>query len=152
MRQRSYSKLSAVFLLQEHVSSLSAVRDEVGAAVLLLQEHVSNLSAVRNEVGAAVLLLQEHVSSLSAVRNKVGATILLLQEHVSSLSAVRDKVGAAVLLLEGHVKDVILNFQLSFYCNYTSAMKKHPREQLSKMAQSMTSPKEVYINTVAATS
>ena len=85
---------------------------------------------------SAVFLLQRHVSSLSVVRNKVGATILLLQEHVSSLSAVRDEVGAAVLLLQGHVKDVILNFQLSFYCNDTSAMKKSSRERLQKMVQS----------------
>ena len=150
-RQRSYSKLLAVFLLQEHVNTLSAVRNKVGAAVLLLQEHVSSLSAVRDEVGAVVLQLQEHVSNLSAVRDEVGAAVLLLQEHVNTLSAVRNKVGAAVLLLQEHVKDVILNFQLSFYCNDTSAMKKHPRERLSKMVQSMTSPKEVYMNTVAAT-
>ena len=97
-----------------------------------------------------ITLLQEHGSSLSAVLNEVGAAVFLLQEHVSNLSVVRNEVGAVVLLLQEHVKDVILNFQLFFYCNDTSAMKKSSREQLLKMMQSMTSSKEVYINTVAA--
>ena len=59
-----------------------------------------------------------------------------MQEHINNLSVVRNEVGAAVLPLQGHVKDVILNFQLSFYCKDTSAMKKSSRERLQKMVQS----------------